>query len=127
MKIAVLALLVFLQPQEQPPPKSVPLDSVPAIYQTWYTDVARCVGVREGDFEEITWRLVPGAGWYDWSQGGFVWGLWSAPHTIYLASAYASQPWLVRHEMIHDLRGRGGHPSPPFHACEYAFVRPLTR
>jgi hypothetical protein len=41
-------------------------------------------------------------------------GRWNNDHHIYIASAYLKHELVVRHEMLHDLLGRPGHPDPPF-------------
>jgi hypothetical protein len=41
-------------------------------------------------------------------------GRWNDNHHIYIASAYQRNELVVRHEMLHDLLGRPGHPNPPF-------------
>ncbi|HEU4649532.1 MAG TPA: hypothetical protein VFS33_10770 [Gemmatimonadales bacterium] len=46
--------------------------------------------------------------------GGKCVGRWNSGHKIYIASAYADNEMVVRHEMLHELIGHPGHPEPPF-------------
>jgi hypothetical protein len=70
-----------------------------------------CSG-RSGDVGRIEWYVVPGLV----LDGAIKWGVWDAPHTIYLTREVvhhtdgrpAWQPWAVatvKHEMLHDLTG----------------------
>ncbi len=102
-------------------------------YPSWWHDVEQCSGLT-GDLDLVTWYTVPAD-----SDGGF-WcqdgpdqtcaGEWVAPHAIFLAgpskgypAGYASDEWTVKHEMLHDLVGRPGHPA-VFGACQLASRTP---
>lgn len=90
----------------------------PAIFADYWAEMEACSGIS-GDMRRVTW--------YD-THDGFIGpngdleaGWWVAPHTIFLARMYETQQpayWarLVKHEMLHDLLGRTGHP-PIFVAC----------
>jgi hypothetical protein len=41
-------------------------------------------------------------------------GRWEDNHTIYISAAWIDNEMVVRHEMLHDLINRPGHPNPPF-------------
>lgn len=41
-------------------------------------------------------------------------GCWEPSHRIYLAQAWILSELVVRHEMLHALLGRAGHPAPPW-------------
>ncbi len=83
----------------------------PAVYQTWFADTEACSGVR-GDFERIDWYVVPGHSFP--CPGGECAGHWTSNHAIYIAEDWAANEMVVRHEILHDLLGRSGHPDPPF-------------
>jgi hypothetical protein len=64
-------------------------------------------------------------------------GHWEPGHTIYLAEDWTTNEMVVRHEMLHDLLDRAGHPDPPFgnpcpltwatwHGDQAPTLRPLT-
>ena len=102
-------------------------------YATWWTEDVECSGLT-GDLQDVEWYVVPAD-----SDGGF-WcedgpdhtcaGEWVAPHSIYLAGpnksypqGYAADEWTVRHEMLHELVGRPGHPR-VFDDCHLASRTP---
>ena len=115
MKVAVLLLFLLLPPQILVAPESIRQNL--ELYQRWYNETAACAGL-EGDFSKITWQVLEGSGWYD-DDGSFILGKWYWPHTIFLPSEYVDSMFLVKHEMLHDLRQEGGHPTPPFNFCEH--------
>lgn len=83
----------------------------PAEYQAWWREVESCAG-RTGRFERVEWFLVPGRSFR--AAGRDVIGRWEPPHRIYLAADWAANDFVVRHEILHDLIGRAGHPFHPF-------------
>jgi hypothetical protein len=83
----------------------------PAIYREWWDDTEACSGLS-GNFDRIEWMVVPGES-FACSSGECV-GHWDPGHTIYLASTWTMHEMVVRHEMLHELLQRSGHPSPPF-------------
>lgn len=83
----------------------------PAIYREWHARTVACSGVS-GDFDRIRWFVIEGDGFE--CPSGRCAGRWQSGHDIYLASAYVANEMVVRHEMLHDLLGRSGHPDPPF-------------
>jgi hypothetical protein len=88
------------QPMEAPPE-----------YRAWFAQTEACSG-RTGDFDRIVWHVVDGES-FECPSGRCV-GRWNNDHHIYIASAYLKHELVVRHEMLHDLLGRPGHPDPPF-------------
>lgn len=107
--------------------------TAPASYALWWQADEACSGLT-GALDDVDWYVVPAD-----SDGGF-WcedgpdhtcaGEWVAPHAIYLAGpnrtypdGYAVDEWTVRHEMLHDLVGRPGHP-PVFDDCRLASRTP---
>lgn len=83
----------------------------PALYREWWARTQACSGI-EGNFDRIRWWVVEGDGFE--CPSGQCAGRWNDDHDIYIASDYVSNEMVVRHEMLHDLIGRPGHPDPPF-------------
>jgi hypothetical protein len=87
-----------------------PLDP-PAVYREWFAKTEACSG-RTGNFDRLRWSVVEGPS-FSCSSGQCA-GHWATNHHIFLASKWAMDEMVVRHEMLHDLLGRPGHPDPPF-------------
>jgi hypothetical protein len=83
----------------------------PAVYQDWWGKTEACSGLS-GNFDRIEWMIVPGPS-FPCSSGDCV-GHWDPGHKIFLASDWTTHEMVVRHEMLHELMRRNGHPSPPF-------------
>jgi hypothetical protein len=83
----------------------------PDVYRTWWDKTEACSGLT-GDFDRVEWLVVPGPG-FKCSSGQCA-GHWESDHRIFLASDWQRNEMVVRHEMLHDLLRRSGHPSPPF-------------
>jgi hypothetical protein len=83
----------------------------PATYRVWWEKTERCSGAQ-ASFRRIRWYLVAGDGFS--CPGGRCAGRWEDDHTIYVAEAWRDHEMVIRHEMLHDLIGRAGHPVPPF-------------
>jgi hypothetical protein len=83
----------------------------PAVYQQWWVKTEACSGLS-GNFDRVEWMIVPGES-FPCSSGDCV-GHWEPGHKIFLASDWSTHEMVVRHEMLHDLMRRSGHPSPPF-------------
>jgi hypothetical protein len=90
------------------PDGAVPL-AVPAIYREWWADAERCSSL-EGDFERLHWFVIPGTVSFEYQGGRYDGVWWSDYHWIALSEARVSDSLVVRHEMLHDLLGRGDHP-----------------
>jgi hypothetical protein len=87
----------------------------PAVYREWWTKTEACSGLS-GNFDRIEWSVVPGNSFS--CASGRCAGHWQSEHQIYIASDWTQNELVVRHEMLHDLLGRPGHPNPPFgHGC----------
>jgi hypothetical protein len=84
---------------------------VPEIYRSWFAATEACSGLR-GDFDRIQWFVVPGDDFA--CPTGRCIGRWEPNHHIYLAESFRLSEFAVRHEILHDLLDRSGHPSPPF-------------
>lgn len=84
-----------------------PLDP-PAIYREWWAKTEACSGLT-GEFTKIDWRVLPGER-FGCASGTCV-GHWQWHHRIWVVEAYDMHEMVVRHEMLHDLLGSGGHPA----------------
>jgi hypothetical protein len=83
----------------------------PAVYREWWEATEACSGLS-GHFERVEWMVVPGES-FECASGRCV-GHWDPSHTIFLASDWTGHEMVVRHEMLHELMRRSGHPDPPF-------------
>lgn len=116
MPMYCLALLVTLAaceaalgPAELPP--AAQLVAPPEAYREWWSRTEACAG-RSGDFERVQWYVVPGVQTFATDAGEKV-GLWthsSEGVRIIIAGDYAGNELVVRHEMLHALLDREGHP-----------------
>lgn len=87
----------------------------PEEYHAWWAATETC-SAKDGEFSEIAWYVVPGAATIPTADGPKI-GLWSrssAGTRIILAGEYVETELVVRHEMLHALLGRGGHPEEYF-------------
>lgn len=109
--VAVLTAGLTLLGCDRFAPEDAVAFTPPASYRTWWEKTEACSGVR-GSFDRVRWFLVPGDGFA--CPGGRCAGRWETNHTIYVAEGWRDHEMVVRHEMLHDLIGHGGHPDPPF-------------
>ena len=65
-----------------------------------------------GNFDRVRWSVVAGHSFP--CASGKCAGHWEPGHEIYIAQDWTTNEMVVRHEMLHDLIGRAGHPDPPF-------------
>ena len=92
-------------------PENAQLILPPEEYRAWWNSTEACSGLS-GRFGEIEWYVVPGASTIQTDHGPRV-GVWSRSSEgtrIVLAGNYAGSELVVRHEMLHALLDRGGHP-----------------
>jgi hypothetical protein len=92
------------------PEGDVPMDP-PPIYHDWWAKTEACSGLK-GNFDRVTWSVIEGRSFR--CASGQCAGHWDKNHHIYLASEWAMDEMVVRHEMLHDMIGMPGHPAPPF-------------
>lgn len=89
-----------------------PLDPRP-IYRALWAEVETCSGLR-GDFDRVLWFVIPGVTFDCPSSSGRCRGARTDPRNIYIASAYVDDSlthyFTVRHEILHELGARPGHP-----------------
>lgn len=85
----------------------------PSVYQLWWTMTETCSGLR-GSLSDIGWYRAPAAS-IAAAQGDQIVGLWTnVGNRILLADEVAQFGRAVRHEMLHALVRRGGHPRVQF-------------
>jgi hypothetical protein len=81
------------------------------VYREWWAATEACSGLS-GSFDRVEWMVVPGES-FQCASGQCV-GHWDPDHRIFLASEWTGHEMVVRHEMLHELMRRSGHPNPPF-------------
>lgn len=96
------------------PAGAVPL-AAPAQYKEWWSRTERCAGMS-GDFAAVQWYVVPGAETFTVSgqprvglriqEGGTI--------RVILAGQWSADEMVVRHEMLHAILRREGHPQEYF-------------
>lgn len=96
--------------------KALPVGAVPmptpVVFQEWYQRTQECSGLR-GTFSALSWFVIPGVSSFRTDDGPAV-GMWKKGRrtgTIILAGNFVDRELVVRHEMLHSLIGRSGHPS----------------
>ncbi|MEO8637243.1 MAG: hypothetical protein ABI587_18355 [Gemmatimonadales bacterium] len=112
--LATLAACEMLGPAEAPPSGAMLLIAPPE-YEAWWAATEACAG-RTSDFQRIEWYVVPDVPTFPTTSGQKV-GLWSHSSggmRIILAGDYADNELVVRHEMLHALLDREGHPATYF-------------
>jgi len=90
-----------------------------AIYAELFEKTKECSGLR-GSMDGITWLAIPGTETFNTKNGPKV-GMWeeaSGKFTVTLAGKYIDHEMVVRHEMLHHLLRRVGHPSEYFQKCK---------
>lgn len=92
------------------PQGDVPLDP-PPVYREWWLKTQACSGLT-GNFDRIQWSVIEGPSFA--CSSGQCAGHWNNDHHIFLAGDWVMNEMVVRHEMLHDMIGRPGHPAPPF-------------
>ncbi len=84
---------------------------LPARFAAWWTATEAC-SERHAALSEVQFFAVPGSQ-FACPTGQCV-GRWEPGHKIYVAERWIGDELVVRHEMLHELTGGGGHPNPPF-------------
>lgn len=83
----------------------------PPVYREWWAKTEACSGLT-GDFDRVRWLVVEGHSFP--CASGRCAGHWESSHQIYISADWTMSEMVVRHEILHDLLGRTGHPNPPF-------------
>lgn len=98
-----------------PSEPELPVGAVPmapqAAYAAWFERTEVCSGLT-GQFQAIQWFVVPGVETFQTAAGAKV-GMWEKSGgvaRIIIAGNYINHEMVVRHEMLHDLLDREGHP-----------------
>jgi hypothetical protein len=114
--VLLVALVACTTPTEPRfPDDAIPLD-VPPQFALWWRMTEACSGLR-GDLHAVRWYVQPGVetlhipGDHEGQYGGYWWAI---GNRILLTEKAVTEGWLVRHEMLHALIGRAGHPRAAF-------------
>ena len=96
------------------PPPFAPAGAVaftpPPVYRTWWAEVEACSGLR-GDFTAVRWQRVPEDQALRTEDGTPVAGLWQQRgNSVTLQAPFDGYPRVPKHEMLHALLRRPGHP-----------------
>jgi hypothetical protein len=100
-----------LEPSAAPPelpPGSEALTPL-ATYADWWRATEECAG-RPGDMTRVSWFVVPNRASFLYGDAKYDGYWWDRVHWILLAGEKVSNGMLVRHEMLHEILGRGDHP-----------------
>ena len=84
----------------------------PAVFREWHERTETCSGLK-GNFSTVQFYVVPGVDTFPTEAGPKV-GLWTREghlNRIVIAGNYFDHEMVVRHEMLHQLLDREGHPS----------------
>lgn len=87
----------------------------PTSYAGWWDKTQSCAGLTSS-MENVTWYVVPGVRTFPTEAGDKV-GFWSRSRVgtrIIFAGDYRDHELVVRHEILHELLGREGHPDEYF-------------
>jgi hypothetical protein len=82
----------------------------PADYGQWWSAVEQCAG-RIANMSRIQFFSLPGRTSFMYQDGQYDGYWWNGVHWILLAGDKVQNGMIVRHEMLHDLLGRGDHPA----------------
>jgi len=89
--------------------------AAPAVYAEWYGRTESCSGAA-GDFSKVKFFVVPNARSFQ-SEFGETVALWrkvGAEQYIIVSGEYQQHEMVLRHEMLHALLVREGHPAEYF-------------
>jgi hypothetical protein len=87
--------------------------AAPERFALWWRLTQACSGIT-GDYASVSWYVVPNTTTLTW-QGLQVDAYWmSNPDRIVLSDAHRDDGPVVRHEMLHALLHRDGHPRDAF-------------
>ena len=108
--VVAVALSVACRDLVDPPlPSGAVPFTPPPVYARWWAMTEACSGMS-GSLERVRWYIVPGATILD-TPDQRVNAYWSAgSNQIVLAGAVQRNGGTVRHEMLHSLARRSGHP-----------------
>jgi len=101
-----------LAPSEPSLPAGALAIATPAVYREWNQRTEQCSGLAD-DVSAIQFYVVPGVDTFPTEAGPKV-GLWQREggvNRIVIAGNYVEHEMVVRHEMLHALLQREGHPA----------------
>lgn len=87
----------------------------PAEYQAWWASTEGCASIQ-GNLGRVKWYVVPGVSTFPTAEGEKV-GIrikTGSDIRIVIAGNYVEHEMVVRHEMLHALLNRAGHPTEYF-------------
>ncbi len=98
------------EPSVELPEGAVPMQASEQ-YRLWWEETEACSQLN-GSMQNVEWYVVPGVSSFATDEGEKVGiRIQSGDQVrIVLAETYAGHPMVVRHEMLHALLHRGGHP-----------------
>ena len=108
---AVLSTCATLAMSQRGLPLGAVPHAAPPRYREWHEKTKDCSGLA-GDYAALKWYVVPSVSTFPTPRGPQV-GLWveeHGQHRIVLAGNYSEHEMVVRHEILHALLGRSGHP-----------------
>lgn len=111
----VLSACSGTEPSEPLLPAGAVAISAPAQYQEWWAKTEACSSLT-GSYESIRWYVVPNVQTFK-SEFGATVALWRKlgnENIIILSGDYQQDEMVVRHEMLHALLEREGHPTQYF-------------
>ena len=103
-----------LEPATSLPEGAIQMEA-PMSYQLWWDRTESCAELT-GRMDQVTWYVVPGVSTFQTESGEKV-GFWTKSPggtSIILAGDYRDHELVVRHEILHELLGREGHPETYF-------------
>ena len=80
-----------------------------ATYAEWWQATENCAG-RHSDMSRISWFTIPNHTSFLYGNSRYDGYWWDGVHWILLAGERVNDGMIVRHEMLHELLGRGDHP-----------------
>jgi len=84
-----------------------------ATYADWWSATEQCAGLH-GNMTRVHWFVVPNRTSFVYRDGQYDGYWWDDVHWILLAGDKVANGMIVRHEMLHELLGRGDHPAEYF-------------
>ncbi len=100
-----------LSPSEPSLPAGATEIVAPIAYQEWHAKTEACSGLS-GDFSTIKFYVVPGVETFSTKDGSKV-GEWTSDgvtNRVVIAGNYQNFEMVVRHELLHSLLRKEGHP-----------------
>jgi len=98
---------------EPPLPADAEIFSPPPVYSTWWNMTQACSALS-GSLAAVTWYKTNEVV-HDTHSGDVIAGYWvSSSNRIVLTTSVMMDGGIVRHEMLHALLRRGGHPRAQF-------------